>query len=334
MQMNPFIKAQFQKINFFLGRNPRLVKRNDWQNYIPKPYNSVVLISADFELAWAWRYVKNCIHPMEKALSMANRERENIPEILRIAECFDIPISWITVGHLFLHECSKINGIPHHDILRPDHFVNDWWEYNGNDWFEHDPCSNVISDPLWYSPDLIEMILKSKVRHEIGCHTFSHIDCRDQVCSPEQFRSEIDACKKAAEKLGISNMTSFVHPGHTIGNLETLVKSGFTNFRTDYENTLGYPVRHSNGLWELSTTLEFEFKSGWSVDSQIKRYISVLKRGIRNHSVVYFWFHPSIEKAFISEIMPEIFSWLHDNRNEVIPMNSGEFVNFLNNSTF
>lgn len=330
--MNPKLKTALQQLNFLLGRNPRLARRKDWRNFIPEAYKAVVIISADFELAWAWRYRKNVSDPLKLALDRARSERENIPFLLDICNRYRIPITWLTVGHLFLENCSQVNGYLHPEIQRPEHFENEWWKFSGNDWFEHDPGTDYIKDPLWYCPDLVKMILDSKVKHEIGCHTFSHIDCRDEVCTPGQFRAEINATLAAAEKFGVKKMESFVHPGHTIGNLDTLSSMGFTNFRTDYANILGYPAKHENGLWEFSTTLELEYKSNWSEPFQIYRYITTVKRAIRNHSLAYFWFHPSCDKLLVNNIMPHFFDWLDRNRNVVWITSQGKYIEWLNQS--
>lgn len=328
--MSPLFKAYLQKLNFLLGRNPLLEKHKNWRRFIPEPYSSVVIISADFELAWAWHYAKNIADPLKTALAMARNERDNIPGLLTLCEKFNIPVTWLTVGHLFLESCSPENGILHPEIPRPGHFENEWWRYTGDDWFEHDPGTNYKDDPLWYGPDLVELILGSKIKHEIGCHTFSHIDCRDAVCTPEQFEAEINACLKGAERFGIGKMESFVHPGHTIGNLVTLGKLGFTSFRSDSANILGYPRQIEKGLWEFTTTLELEFKTNWSITSQINRYITTVKRAISNHTIAYFWFHPSCDSVLVNKIMPSFFDWLDKNKNEVWIVNQGEYARWLN----
>src|SRR6266481_6123338 len=54
-------------------------------------------VSADFELSWAFRQ-----HRKEVAQDRGRRERENIPYLLHIFERYNFPITWATVGHLFL----------------------------------------------------------------------------------------------------------------------------------------------------------------------------------------------------------------------------------------
>lgn len=324
-----YYKSSLNKLNFFIGRNPVIEKNRDFRKFIPEPYQSVLLITADFELAWAWQYSKNFENPAEKAHEMAKQERKNVPVILDLCDEFAIPITWFTVGHLFLESCDRINGIAHPDIPRFGHFENEFWKYNGNDWFENDPCSNYNEAPEWYCPDLINMIINSKVKHEIGCHTFSHIDCRDVVCSPRMFENDINMCKKVAEKYNV-NFTSFVHPGHTIGNLDKLSELGFTSFRTDYRNVLGYPKKHPNGLWEFEQTSELTYRKDWSVDYHIRRYKKIIDRAIKSNTVCYFWFHPSFDNIFLKYIFPELLKYISGKREHLKITTVSEYVNYLN----
>lgn len=324
-----FIKSYLSKLNFLLCRNPVVEKRSDWRKFIPEPYNAVVTITADFELAWAWRYSKSSSEPYMLALDKAGKERENIPKILELCDKYEIPITWATVGHLFLNECKRDeNGKAHPEMPRIGKFENEFWKYDGNDWYDYDPCSNYKDAPEWYCPDLIEMILNSKVKHEIGCHTFSHIDCSDDVCSAEVFNAEINECKKESEKYGIE-LKSFVHPGHTIGNLENLANAGFLSFQTDYNNTLGYPVKHKNGLWELKRTYEFAFRKDWSIDYHINRYKKIIDRAIKNNSVCNFWFHPSFDNIFLVSILPEILNHIQSKADRVLISTVKNYIDII-----
>ena len=132
----------------------------------------VIVLSCDFELAWAWRYSKRKINPLE----MARQERKNFPIILQKLTELDIPITWATVGHLFLESCKRDGGRANSDLLRPEFFENEFWNYERGDWYDIDPCGSYKTHPEYYAPDLVEMILNSKVPHEIGCHSFSHCD--------------------------------------------------------------------------------------------------------------------------------------------------------------
>jgi len=323
------IRNVLSKIKFKIGLDPKIEKTDDYEKYIPDSYKSVLIFYADFELAWAWRYSKALINNKKEVRKIALNERENASKIIELCELYNISITWATVGHLFLEECKNENEIVHPDIYRTKHFENDYWIYSDGDWFDDDPCSNYKDSPEWYCPDLIKKIMNSKVKHEIGCHTFSHIDCRDSICSKKVFDSEISECKRLAEQFNV-NLESFVHPGHTIGNLDNLFKSGFTSYRTDYGNILGYPVKSLSGLWEIKGTMELAFRKKWSVDFNIKFYKKIVDRAIKNNSVCVFWFHPSFDITFLENILPELFSYLDKRKNEILVTTAGDYVKWLN----
>ncbi len=322
------VKSAISKLNFRLGNSPSVESSRTRRAPAPETYQAVVTITSDFELAWAWRYMKGSDDPYATALEKARLERKNIPSILELCERYQIPITWATVGHLFLTSCGN-NGEPHANIPRPRHFENEYWKFTGNDWFEFDPRSNVTEASEWYAPDLVDRILQSGVKHEIGCHTFSHIDCRDEVCPAELFGCELKECMKEAARIGL-NLRSFVHPGHTIGNLDGLAGLGFTSFQTDPGNILGCPVRHKNGLWELKRTYEFVYREGWSDDYHIHRYRTIVKRAIENYAVCNFWFHPSMPGRFVERVLPPLFEFMQSQRDRIWVTSVGDYVDWLN----
>jgi peptidoglycan/xylan/chitin deacetylase (PgdA/CDA1 family) len=317
------------KLNFALGRNPKIERNNDWRLFIPKPYSAVVLIQADFEMAWAWCWSKCYEGDIQSALEMARCERQNIPQILDICDRYKIPVTWATVGHLLLDNCQRKNDRVHQDIPQLPEFENEFWKFNGKDWFEHDPGTDGKRDPEWYAPDLIKNILARETKHEIGCHTFSHIDCRDGVCSPEIMRAELQKCKKLAKEWGIE-LKSFVHPGHTIGNLDVLIEEGFTNFRTDYRNVLGYPKDHGNGFWELQSTMEIGYRQEWSMEYHIQRYRKIIDRAIQSNTICCLWFHPSVERELIKGVMPELMRYVDQRRDEILISTTADYIEWLN----
>jgi len=327
--MNKKLKSTLSKLNFYLGRNPKTENIINWKDYIPKPYHAIVTITADFELAWSWRYSKQFKDPYTEAISHAKLERKNIPPILKLCDQYNIPITWATVGHLFIDKCKRINGKAHENILQSQPYENKYWKFSGKDWFEYDPCTNFNESPEWYAPDLIKLILDSKTKHEIGCHTFSHIDCRDEVCPGEVFNSELQACVNLANKEGLT-LKSFVHPGHTIGNLDNLSRWGFSSYQTDPGNILGYPVRHSNGLIELKRTYELAYRNGWTIKYHRYRYKKIIDRAIKNKAYCNFWFHPSFDPLFLNEVLPEIFSYLNDNRDKIWVTTVCDYTKYLN----
>jgi len=325
------LRAQLSKLKFALGLNPVIEKTNeDPSKYIPEGYKAVCLISADFEMAWAFRYLKDerRFDP-DIAEKMGILTRENVPIILDYCDQYNIPITWATVGHLFLKSCKKENGKKHPNIPRIPYSNSKYWDYRSGDWFDDDPCTDYKIDPAWYAPDIIDDILSRNVKHEIGCHSFSHIDCSDENCPADVFEAEIKECQKLAGERGIT-LKSFVHPGHQIGNLDNLKKLGFTSFRTDYGNNLALPNKHSTGLWEFRNSAGFGMRDDWSIGYHVKRYCTIIDRAIKSNRVCVLWFHPTISELFIKEIFPVVFSYLFKKREKVLCMTHENYSKFLN----
>jgi len=324
-----FGKAQLSKLKFMIGLSPEIQpKVPDAEKYIPHPFKSVCLISADFELAWASRYSKSCAQPLQKAINDGLQTRRNVPKILSLCENYGIPITWATVGHLFLDACKPVNGAKHPDLPRLPYFENKYWKFSKGDWFDYDPCTDMNTDPAWYAPDLIDNILASRIKHEVGCHTFSHVDCRDSVDEGRVFEAEIRKCIGVAKEKGLI-LNSFVHPGHTIGHLELLQKMGFTSFRSDYGDTLGYPVLHHGSLWELKNTAGLEWRQGWSAAYHIFRYKTIIDRAIRHKRVCVLWFHPSFSSQFMDTVMPGILKHLAERSDDIKCLTHSEYARFL-----
>ncbi len=325
------LKSLLGKLSFELGRNPKVQKNKNWRQFIPEPYKSVFMISADFELAWAFRFSKSQANPIENALEHGKRTRENVPGIVELCEKYNIPITWATVGHLFLESCKKEHGVAHPDVERLNHFDSPFWKFDEGDWFKADPCTDLRTDPNWYAPDLIKLIRDSKVKHEIGSHTFSHIDCRESVCPSGVFRSELKKCVDIATENNLE-LKSFVYPGHTFGHFDLLPEFGFTSYRTNYYNTLSYPIKRSNQLWEHESSGEFDIRPSYSVDYQIYRYKKIIDRAVKHRTNCHFWFHPSFSNQFLTDIMPSVFEYLDKRRNEIFITTMGEYTDWLNKS--
>jgi len=299
------------------------------KKFIPAGYKAVIIISADFELAWAWQHLKNSNDSSMSAIKKAYQARENIPYILDICDQYKIPITWFTVGHLFLDCCKNVNGIKHPEIKRLPYFENNYWRFNSGDWFDNAPCGDSIPKKAWHAPDLIKNIIGRKVKHEIGCHTFSHIDCRDEVCSSEVFLSEINACKQAAEKYGV-DLKSFVHPAHTIGNIYNLIQTGFTSYRENSLQTIGYPELIHHKIWKFKSTMILNYTSE-KEDFQIKRLKKIISRTVKHNAVANIWFHPSSNPKTFEVLLKELAITLNRYEREILVTNISDYCERLNN---
>ena len=327
-----FAKAQLSKLKFLAGYSPKIENHNAVNfRYIPDGFRSVCLISADFEMAWASRYTKSTKTPLQKAINDGIQTRKNVPVILELCDKYDIPITWATVGHLFLEKCGPFDGLKHPDLPRLGHFQNQFWKFYTGDWFDYDPCTDYIQDPAWYAPDLIQDILSRKTKHEIGCHTFSHVDCRDSIDDGKVFEAEIKECQRIAQEWNLV-LKSFVHPGHTIGHLDMLKKLGFTSFRTDYGDVLGYPVRHQSGLWEFRNSAGLDWREGWSAKYHIYRYKKIIDRAIKHRRLCVLWFHPSFPRRFVDEVLSVIIAYLDEQRSDILCCTHTEYSDYLDNT--
>lgn len=269
-------------------------------------------LSADFEMAWAWQYART-----KPSVDFALRERENVPRIIALFERYSIPISWATVGHLFLESCTRgPNGLAHPTMLRPSHFANREWVFQRGDWYQNDPCTDYKKSPTWYAPDLIDLIMGSTVKHEIGTHTFSHIDFSTGNCSRDLAVQELEASVEAMKKHGLSPR-SIVFPAGTLGNYDVPSEFGIIAMRgrqLDPRVELSYPDRHNGFIWNIASSLALEKRKHWSTPYSIWRTKRYIERAIKLASVCHFWFHPSFDPEVIDIILPSILHYAHTER--------------------
>jgi peptidoglycan/xylan/chitin deacetylase (PgdA/CDA1 family) len=264
----------------------------------------IVVFSADFEMAWAFRFSKT---KHTTALETGLSERENLPVLLGLFNRYNIPVTWATVGHLFNTSCSRgVDGIAHPEMPRPRYFEDRNWQYKSGDWYDNDPCTNKESDPAWYAPDLIEQIIQSNVSHEIGCHSFSHIDFTYKNCQKELANAELDACIKLAKEKGIT-LKSMVFPGGKSGNYESLKERGFTCYRKPMNNHIDLPYIDSTGLVVIPSSLGLDKDPyGWSKEFHLKMIRKFIEKTAKYKLVCHFWFHPSMDRWYHESVMPEV----------------------------
>src|SRR5438105_4494715 len=84
----------------------------------PGGHSAALIISADLELAWAWRYARRVKDPLGFARHKARQGRRNLGALLDLFDQYELPITWATVGHLFLDRCSRSHGRAHPELPR------------------------------------------------------------------------------------------------------------------------------------------------------------------------------------------------------------------------
>jgi len=302
--------AHLSKIVFAAKGKPYARKDNvDLSKKFPGKEKGGVIITADFELGWAVRYSKTGVDP----IAYAAQERHNVPVILNYLDEYMIPITWATVGHLFLKECKKGD----HDWMRRIPYFDDHWKYTEGDWFDCDPYTYWEENSAWYAPDLIEKILNAKCKQEIGCHSFSHIHCSDKICPPEVIDDELKACSDAAKNWNLK-LESIAFPGGTAGNFEILKKHGYKIYRKKYSGfELAYPFKDKFGMLITVTGPLISYNySSWSLEYNIKRYKKYIDKAIETNSVVHLWFHPAQDKNVFTDILPMILKYASEQREK------------------
>lgn len=306
------------RAGYALGLRPRVNRDRPAGITYPEPYRAAIVFTADLELAWAWRFAKcGATDPLAYALRRADQTRRNFPDLLGLFDESDVPITWAVVGHLFLEQCDRVDGRAHPDLPRPPCFENEYWRYSSGDWFDGDPGSNYLDAPAWYAPDLIRAILGTKVKHEIACHTFSHLDLSDNICPPGVADADLLLCQEIAREWGLE-LYSLVFPANMVGNLDVLRRHGFHTYRLWTGYQLDWPRRDEHGLWQIPEGRCLEKPSQYWTDAQwLGTLYKHVDRAIETGTVCSFWFHPSCHPANVERILPGLLEYVNARRSEV-----------------
>jgi peptidoglycan/xylan/chitin deacetylase (PgdA/CDA1 family) len=225
---------------------------------------------------------------------------------------YDIKATWAIVGHLFLDKCEKINGVVHPEVIRPKYR---WLE---DDWFNIDPASDIHTAPAWYGKDIVEKIINCRIKQEIGCHTFSHIDVGEVGCTKECFASELKECQALADKFGLK-LKSFVYPRNRVALANILRDYKFSCFRDrddnwfkNYrnrlrklghaiDNYLRLPIKATApkkiyGVWSLPGSYFYVHSDGWAkflpISFRVKKAEMGIDSAVERKQIFHLWFHP------------------------------------------
>lgn len=172
------------------------------------PPRPSVVVSLDAELRWGFHDFEEV--PEERV----DRARDAWLDLLSVFEAHDVPATWAIVGHLFLGECSGDH---------PSHPA-------GPEWFVRDPGGRATPDSGWFGPDLVEAVVESDVDHDVGSHTFSHVEFGDPEPPAAVAAAELRRCREAAADYGL-DLDSFVFPRNRVGHRDLLAEHGFTCYR-------------------------------------------------------------------------------------------------------
>ncbi|MFC4551462.1 MULTISPECIES: polysaccharide deacetylase family protein [Halorussus] len=165
-----------------------------------------VVLSLDAELAWGFHDLED---RREERVSAA---RDSWGYLLELFDEFEVPATWAVVGHLMQEACDG----KHADHPTPD------------GWFEHDPGTRESRDEPWYGASLVDAVEDADVDHELGCHTYSHVEFAHT--SREIASAEMRKCVEVAEDRGLS-VDSVVFPRNYVGHRDVLAAYGVKCYR-------------------------------------------------------------------------------------------------------
>ena len=199
--------------------------------------NGKLVISLDFEIYWGVRDAVKLENYKEHLLGV----HQAIPLLLELFKKHNISATFATVGFLFFENkkelCSSLPG------KKPQYSNPNLSPYNS-----HMQLIGVDekNDPYHFGLSLIEQIVEAG--QEIGCHTFSHYYCLEKGQSKGEFKEDLIAARKIAEKNNI-RLNSFVFPRNQYDKayLGICNEMGFTSFRGNERSWLFSSKTQENG---------------------------------------------------------------------------------------
>jgi hypothetical protein len=148
-------------------------------------------ISIDLELAWGvWDTVTQAdLRLVETA------ERPICQALIELFDRYQVPATWAVVAALLDADSARSRPGP---------------------------------EACWYAPDIMDMLVRAKVAHEIGSHGGKHVYFRDIPAS--EARQDLDFAR-AVHRANALPYTSFIFPRNAVGHLDLLAQAGLRTFR-------------------------------------------------------------------------------------------------------
>jgi peptidoglycan/xylan/chitin deacetylase (PgdA/CDA1 family) len=167
-----------------------------------------VVLSVDAELGWGFHDYET---PPRDRLAAA---RSGWRTLLDLLDRYELPATWAVVGHLLLADCDG----RHDDHPAPA------------DWFAHERGSDRMPRRYRFADGLVTAIQEASVDHDVGSHTFSHVEFGAPETTRELARAEVAASIESARERDLP-VRSFVFPRNNVGHLDALAAYGVRCYR-------------------------------------------------------------------------------------------------------
>jgi hypothetical protein len=163
----------------------------------------VLTLSMEIELGWG-------VHDLDETAHLSadgEAERVSLDRLLGHCDDVEVPITFNVVGHLLEERCDGVHDGPHEE-----------------GWFDNDPGSDSVTDPLFYAPEVPRKIQTRSTDHELCTHTYSHVPANE--ASTETITWELETAQgQLAEATG-QRPVSFVPPRHSPPAANVLRETG------------------------------------------------------------------------------------------------------------
>ena len=166
-----------------------------------------LVVSLEAELAWGFPRVEPPPAGLEDA-------RAGWRAAIDAFDRYDVPATWAVVAHLMEADC---------DGRHADHPI-------GPGWFARERGEWSDRPDLTRSPELVDSIRESPVDHDIGCHTYAHVELGAPGTTRAMAAAELERSRALLDEWGIEGR-SFVYPRNNVGHVDLLSDYGFAVYR-------------------------------------------------------------------------------------------------------
>ena len=267
------------------------------------------VFSLDTELAWGWMEEET---DRSKHYPLFKQTRAVIARLLDLMDKYEVPATWALVGRLVEKSEQRKRNI---QLFYPN--------LTEDSLYSNEQINSKEHSFLYYI-DLVESIKRTKIQHDIGSHSYSHITFgplkRNRHAAQEVAHEDFKAMQEVMQDYGLK-ISSFVFPQNALGYQDMLKHYGIRIFRgqdykwyssfpkymakicrqIDFFSTItpicSHPTIRKDGLLETKGSLHFAklpygFKKYVPFRFLEQKAMKGIKEAADNGTVFHLWTHP------------------------------------------